>query len=337
MLHILIGEDDYSISQALKKIQKSIGDESLLAANITTLDGMQLTLNQLKSFSEALPFFAEKRLVIISGLMKRFESKRKSTHKKSKHQSDQQNEYQLFAEYICRMPDSTILVLTDGKIKNNNPLLKECNRAAEVRIFPLLKEFKLRQWIKQHVVEAGGSISLHAETLLTRLVGSNLWIMANELDKLVLFTAGRCIEEEDIRKVVSYTQQFSVFALIDAILAFKSDIAEQVLQQHLQVGAAPSYLLVMLARQVQMIVRVKDMRKQHKSQINIQENLGLISGYALKKTMDQADKYTMERLREVYRRLLETDLSIKTGKYDSELALSILVAEICQMRSVRIN
>jgi DNA polymerase III delta subunit len=38
----------------------------------------------------------------------------------------------------------------------------------------------------------------------------------------------------------------------------------------------------------------------------------------------------MERLREVYNKLLETDLAIKTGKYDGELALNLLVADLCQ-------
>jgi hypothetical protein len=32
--------------------------------------------------------------------------------------------------------------------------------------------------------------------------------------------------------------------------------------------------------------------------------------------------------------LLEADLSIKTGKYGAELALNILIAELCQPRRV---
>jgi len=64
--------------------------------------------------------------------------------------------------------------------------------------------------------------------------------------------------------------------------------------------------------------------------MEIQNKLGLSSEFATNKTLDQADLYTLERLKEVYHRLLEADLSIKTGKYNGELALNILVAELCQ-------
>ncbi|MFC1942384.1 hypothetical protein ACFLWU_04110, partial [Chloroflexota bacterium] len=49
---------------------------------------------------------------------------------------------------------------------------------------------------------------------------------------------------------------------------------------------------------------------------------------------DQANKYSLARLKEVYHRLLEADLSIKTGKYDGELALNILIAEVGQRGNV---
>ena len=118
--------------------------------------------------------------------------------------------------------------------------------------------------------------------------------------------------------------------MVDAILEFKSELAEQLLQHLLQRGAAPVYLLFMLSRQVQMIVRARELRNQRKSNIDIQNRLGLTSEFALRKTLEQASKYSLSRLKEVYSHLLETDLSIKTGKYDAELALALLVTELCQ-------
>jgi len=186
------------------------------------------------------------------------------------------------------------------------------------------------------VSEAGGSISPQAVDLLARFVGGNLWIMANEIDKLVLFTSGRRIEEEDVRLVVSYAQEANVFAMVDAILELKAGVAEQLQQQLLQRGAAPAYLLVMLVRQVRMIVRVKELRNQRKSKIEIQNKLALTSEFTLRKTLEQADRYSLTRLKEVYHKLLEADLSIKTGRFDAELALNILIAELCQRHKLEI-
>ena len=52
--------------------------------------------------------------------------------------------------------------------------------------------------------------------------------------------------------------------------------------------------------------------------------LGLKSEFPLRKTLEQAQRYPLERLKSVYKRLLEADLSIKTGRYDGRLALNLL-------------
>ena len=333
MLYILLGQDDFSRRQALEEIKMGAGDPTLLATNTTTLDGQQLTLDQLRTVCETAPFLAERRLVIVNRLLERFEPKSKSRRQvKTTPAVNQQNEYKSFSAYITQIPDSTILVLIDGRIGNKNPLLKELSAKAQVKSFPLLKNDRLRQWIGQRVKREGSSISAEAANLLAKLIGSDLWIMASEINKLVLFTSGRRIEEEDVKRLVSQAQEANVFAMVDAILEFKAGVAEQLLQRLLEGGAAPAYLLVMLSRQARMIVRAKELRGQGKAETEIQDRLGLTSEFALRKVLEQANRYPMRQIIEVYHKLLETDLFIKTGKYDGELALNLLIADLCQRR-----
>ncbi len=337
MLYILLGEDDFSRRQSLEEIKAGAGDPSLLAANTTTFDGQQVTLDELRTACETVPFLTEKRLVIVNGLLRRFEPKSSPGRQKktTRAANNQQNEYKPFSTYIAKTPDSTTLVLIDGRISANSPLLKELSSQAEVRSFPPLREAKLRQWIQQQVREEGGSISPTAVNLLAKLVGSNLWIMTGEINKLVLFTSGHRIGEEEVRMIVSHAEETSVFTMVDAILELKAGVAEELLQRLLEKGAAPAYILVMLLRQVEMIVRVKELRNQKRSSTEIQNRLGLTSEFVLRKTTELADRYPWRRLKEMYHKLLEADLSIKTGKYDGELALNILIADLCQRISYR--
>ncbi len=335
MLYILAGQDDFSLAQSLEQIKRNIGDQAVLVASTTTLDGQQVTLDQLRTVCETVPFLIGRRLVIIKGLLERFEPRnRPRRQRKTRQATDQPDEHKPFSDYMGNIPASTILVLIAGEITGRNPLFKELTSKATVKTFPLLRYAQLRQWIQRRVEEEGGSMSPRAVDLLTKLVGSNLWIMTNEVNKLVLFTSGRRIEEEDVKMVVSYTQQDSVFAMVDAIVEFKAELAERLLEQLLQRGAAPAYLLVMLSRQARMIVRAKELGNQGKPKTEIQNKLGLTTEFALRKTLEQASRYSLPRLREVYHRLLEADLSIKTGKYSGELALNILVAELCQRGKV---
>jgi DNA polymerase-3 subunit delta len=121
---------------------------------------------------------------------------------------------------------------------------------------------------------------------------------------------------------------------VDAIMEFRIGTAQELLQQLLNRGAAPAQLLVMLSRQVRIIFQIKEMRNRKKTRNEIQNKLGLTSDFVLRKAWEQADKYTPARLREVYHRLLESDQSIKTGKYDGELALNILIAGLGQRGAV---
>ena len=330
MIYILYGPDSYSLHQTLETVKKSAGSEAASDSNIVELDGSQISLSGLKVACETVPFLADNRLVIITGLLERFEPKMRITSpKKMGGKIDQSQGWQLLANTLKTIPHTTILVLVDGEITNRNPLLKEIAAVAEVKPFPLLKRAALIMWIQKRVVQVGGKMSPPAVELIAKLVGNDLWAMANEIDKLVLYTGSRLIEEKDVLAIVSHAQETSVFTMVDAILENKTSIAEDSLQQLIERGAAPTHLLWMLHRQIRFIILVKELVKQKKTNMAIQAQLGL-ADYPMQKTLEQAEKYSLESLKSIYKKLLETDLAIKTGKYDGELALNILIAELCQ-------
>ncbi|MDP2919844.1 MAG: DNA polymerase III subunit delta [Dehalococcoidia bacterium] len=329
MYYILHGTDDYSIARELDTIKKTAGDPSLLATNTSTFDGAQVALDEFRVACETVPFLAEKRLVIVYGLVERFMPKPPPRGTGGKKTESQPGNYEPFASVINNIPPSTILLLIESELKESNPLFRMVKNSGEVRSFPPLKLLDLRLWVSRQVTEEGGSISDRAVTLLTRLIGPNLWIMSSELKKLAAYADGRSIEETDVRKTVSYTQQTNVFGMVDAIVEFNLQKAETVLQQLLNGGTAPLSLLAMLNRQMRLIVRARELKLKKLNENEMRSKLGL-ADWQVRKTLEQASRYTLPRLKQVYQQLLDTDLAIKTGKYDSELALYILIAELCQ-------
>jgi DNA polymerase-3 subunit delta len=330
LLYILYGPDDFSRHQALEEIKKSTGEDIATSGGATVLEGSQLSLNELKIACETVPFLAAKRLVIISGLLERYEPKNRFTPgKKQSHGSEPGQEWQPIAECFNHIPDTTLLILTDGEINEKNPLLQEISEKAQVKKFPLLKRKELVEWIQKRTTQTGGHISTAAAESLAKLVGSDLWTMSNEIDKLTAYAAGRVIDEGHVKALVSRAQETSVFTMVDAILEGKVGFAEELLQQLLQKGAVSTYLLAMLARQIRLDILAREMVNARKTKSDIQLKLGL-ADFALQKTLEQAQNYTMEQLQRFYEKLLEADISIKTGKYSEDLALNILVIELCQ-------
>lgn len=331
MLYILHGPDDFSINHELNNIKKTAGDPAILATSTSVFDGSEVTFNELRLTCETAPFLADKRLVIVYGLLERFAIKTFVSRSAGTRKVDARpTSYEPFGELLTHLPASTLLVLVDSEVKENNPLLKVIASSATRKSFLQLKSQDLRQWIGQRVAEEGGSISLPAVSLLARMIGGNLWIMSSELQKLVIYADGQRIEEKDVKMLVSYTQQANVFAMVDAIIEFNVQKAETLLQQLMQEGATPTYLLAMLARQMRLIVRARDLKARKVADTEIRSRLGIAQEFVLRKTLEQAQRYTLPRLKQVYQYLLETDLAIKTGKYEGELALNILLAELCQ-------
>ncbi len=332
MLYILAGPDDFSLNQALRDIKNGLGDPAALETCTTVLEGQRLSADELKNVVETVPFLAEKRLAVIYGLIERFESSSRSDRPRGGKAGQQ--DPTPFVSCLSSLPDTTVVIMVESEAPDlAKGRFKDLASKAQVKMFPLLKEPRLKPWVQKRVTDLGGAISPAAVDALVQLVGSNLWAVANEVDKLAAFAAGRRIEEADVRTLVGYTQEVSVFSMIDAILEFRAESAGQILQKLLGQGAAPAYLLFMLDRQFRMIVRAKDMKAQGKPDGLIQSKLGLFNDFAFRRTMEQSARYSLERLRQIYDQLLEADVSMKTGRYEGELALELLVAELCQ-RSV---
>jgi DNA polymerase-3 subunit delta len=123
--------------------------------------------------------------------------------------------------------------------------------------------------------------------------------------------------------------------MVDAIVEFRVQAADRLLQELLQRGASPGYLLAMLTRQVRLMVRARDAGAGRMTAAELRSRLGLSSEFVARKTLEQARRYSLPRLKQVYRQLLEADLAIKTSRYEPELALSILAAELCQRPRVQ--
>ena len=327
MLYILYGQDDFSLYQAVKEIKADLGDREMVATSTTNLEGQHLTLSELRNKCDTTPFLSSHRLVIVDGLLGRFEVKQSRPRSSKGKSGNELGEWEGLDSYIKQMPETTVLMLVDGEVKGQNPLLKKLSPLAEVRTFPLLRSRDLKVWIQQRVKEEGGDITPQAVNLLAELIGGDLWAMNGEIQKLLLYSQGRPISEDDVRQLVSHVQEANIFALVDAVAEGRTELAQRILHRLYDEGVEPTYILVMITRQFRLIAQARDL-ESGLSRLQIQDRLGLKSSYSLDKTLSQAKLYDFEGVKRAYDKLLETDLAIKTGKYSDKLALELLVTEL---------
>jgi len=109
-----------------------------------------------------------------------------------------------------------------------------------------------------------------------------------------------------------------VFGFLDA-LGYKNK-QKSFLEFHrlLDQGESPVYLLTMMTWQVRNLLRVKESRSQGVKGIN---------PFVLRKTQSQVKNFEEEKLVEIFHKLLEAEVALKTTQQDPKLVLDLLINE----------
>ena len=328
MLYLLHGEDEYRRSLQLAEWKATLGDPTTVALNTTELDGRRLTLNELISVCDAMPFLSEKRLVIVHDLATRFERKKGTAEDDSE---EGPSFLEQFEEYVNRLPESTRLVLLeDHEIEKSNPIYEivtKSDQGHERQIAPLhLPE--LNRWISDRVEERGGRMDRAAVEVLAAFVGSDLRLLDQEIDKLLTYAGPeRAVTEQDVQLLVSDAQEANIFDMVDALGKRDARRAMELTQQLLEDGQHPLYLLSMITRQFRILIQVKELVVKGTSAEDIRARLRL-HPYVVKKSTAQAANFSFEQLEAIYRKLHEVDAAVKSGEMEDKLAPVLFVAEV---------
>ena len=123
MFYILHGDNEFEISERLADFKQKIGDESLRDLNITVLDGRKTTLGEVQHAADAIPFLADKRLVIVDGLLTRLASRKakegdEAAHLGAASSGAAKDFLNGLSDYVLHLPETTRLVFVEFQSLN---------------------------------------------------------------------------------------------------------------------------------------------------------------------------------------------------------------------------
>jgi DNA polymerase-3 subunit delta len=326
VLYIWHGDDDFSIKERLDGLREAVAPESVRDANVTELTGAEVSPKHLAMVCRSAPFLAQRRLVVVRGLLGRAEGRPGARRRSTLRDSSGSDEWALFQEALTGLPETTDVVLLDGRLGRDNPFLRRLGRLGQVEEFPALRGERLRHWVQERTARKGGRIQPDALVLLCEMVGGNLWAMEGELEKLALRCEGRPAQKEDVAALVAVAREASVFAALDAIFEGRPDVAQRLVQGLLASGWSVQHILALMARQLRHLVLTRDLLARGAPRAEVARQLGITSEFVVRKVVEQARSFSREQLSDLYVRLLETDVAIKSGQVDEDLGLEMLVA-----------
>ena len=329
MIYVLFGDDEFTLSGELAAMKAEVGPADLLDVNITVLDGPSVSFDEVVATSSTVPFLADKRMVIVQGLLSQFEVRAPSRQRGRSATVSKRSlgQWEKLPEHLAQLPGTTELVFVDGRLIESNSLFGMIRPLAQVRRYPLPTGSKLREWIRQRAADQGADIEPAAIDALIDSVGGNMRVLDLELQKLSVYRGAQSIRREHVLELVAYARETNIFAAVDAVVEARPGAAIQLIQQLLASGGSATYIITMIARQVRLLLLAKDLKAQGVSPAQMGPRLSL-SGYPLRKTLEQEGRFTLEQLAGIHRELLEADLNVKTGGADDQVTLEVLVAEL---------
>lgn len=325
MIYILHGEEEFEKSEFLATLRTGVSaDPSLIDLNVTGLDGRNLDEADLRHHCDVPPFLGDYRLVIVTDLLSA----------SAKARGDKGDGGAWLADYLPSMPDSTYLVLRESqKVGPKHPVLVAAQKmGGDIRYFgePTNKRGELAAWVENRAKAKGAKLERGAAADLANFIGPDLRLIDSELEKLSIYAGQRAITQQDVRLLVPYAQEGHIFDMVDALGNRRTQQAFHLLAQLRNAGAHPLYLLSMIVRQYRILLQVKDLANGGMQQDEIAKAIGL-HPFPTGKALAQARHYSLQQLTSIYDRLLDTDLAIKTGRIEANLALDVLVVELARL------
>lgn len=326
MIYLFIGPDAFSQRKAVDELKSAVGPPDSRDANVSLFQGATLSPAELVGAARAMPFLAEKRLIIVDGLLRLYNERARGPN--ARKPPREASEWEAVVEALGGLPPTTDLVFQDTEVTPRNPILAAFRTIAAIQQFEPLPPDRLRRWLDEQARQRGVVFSPAAQTLLVDLVGPDLWTLHNELEKLALYAQGRTVSEDDVTSLVAATREVRIFGAVDAVVERNASQALRRLQALLARGEAePVQVRAMLARQARLMLLAQELVRAGVPQQELGGRLGL-NGYPLQKALEQSRRYSWPQLVWLHDKLLEADIAIKTGALDEETALEVLVAEV---------
>ena len=306
-VYLLFGEEAF-----LKKSYKSRLREAITAGdtmNYNYFEGKGMDVNEIISLADTMPFFADKRLVLMedSGFFKGGAGADEMT------------------EYMARIPDSACLILVESEVDKRSRLYKAVKKYGHAAEFGCQEAGQLARWAAGILAKNGKKITGRTMELFLSKTGDDMENISSELEKLISYTLGRdVIRDEDVETICTTQVTNKIFDMITAIAGRQTRRAMDLYEDLLTLKEPPMRILFLIARQFNQILQVRELMGKGMDKSAIASRLKL-QPFVAGKIMLQAKTFTREQILSYVNLCVDAEEGVKTGRLQDRLAVELLI------------
>lgn len=342
MVIFLYGPDDFRAKQKINELrEKFIKEVDPTGSSVVSIDGAKTTIDELSNLYRPASLFSKRRFITLSNIMNNKQAE--ILEELGEFLQKEKNNENILVIYEPNFVEKKIagknLIMKPGADNKTLPLNKIEKKLFDylvksqfVQFFDVLSGREMTNFLETRAKKNGVRISSSTLQLLLGLIGTDLWSLSQEIDKLsayVLSTAKEeaVITDEMVKEMVSQSLIDGIFSLTDALGNRQAGLAVKLFNDQIIGGAHPHYLLTMMFWQFKTLASVRQGLDSGKTSKELAKSLGL-HPYVLEKSINQVRKFNLVSLENAINRLVDLDYKSKTGQGKLEELLPVVLVSL---------
>jgi DNA polymerase-3 subunit delta len=325
-VYLLYGTESFLMNRLVHAIRSRVVPEEDAEFLYSKFDYDEIPISTVILEAETAPFFGDRRLIVVDQFSP-------VTALKSTAAKGIEHDLRALESYLNQPAPYTVLVLLAhaDKLDERKKLTKLFQANAKVCGCLPMKMEECRTWVEDRLHEQAIRIDRDAAELIVQMVGTDLQLLDNEMEKLVLYAKdSKHISTRNVHELVAKTAEQNVFTFVDHVVRKRMDLAVESYHDLILQKESPIYLLFMIVRQFRLILQTMLQSEKGYSQQQIASQLGA-HPYGIKIAAEQGRLYTKKSLAAIIEQLAELDYRIKSGQENDKQALERFMLSLPHM------
>ncbi len=358
-IYLFYGEEGYLKKQYRDKLKAALagsegGPSMGEDMNFTAFEGKDINPKAVIDLAETLPFFAERRVILIenSGFFK--------------------SSCDDLADYLAQPAETTFFLFVEEEVDKRSRMYKAVKKAGKIVEFATQTEELLTRWILSRLKKEGKNITAPVMQLFLGKTGSDMGNIDRELEKLLCYTLEKdvieaedveavtteqttnkifflgktgsdmgnidrelekllcytlekdVIEAEDVEAVTTEQTTNKIFEMVNAIAEHNQRRALDLYYDLLTLKEPPMRIMYLISRQFQILLAIRDMAAKGIGQQMMAQKAG-IPPFAVRRNLAQAKGFTVEQLKGALREGVDLEEAVKTGQMNDQMAVELFI------------
>ncbi len=308
-VYLLCGEERYLRRQYTDRLKKALVDPDD-TMNVHYYQGKDVNVGAVIDLAETMPFFVAHRVFFLenTGLFK--------------------SGGELLAQYLEEPCESSVFVFTENDVDKRSRLYKLVQSKGYVAECSAQDESTLKRWVASTLKKDGKRITESTVELFLQKTGTDMENISMELEKLICYCMDKdVVEASDVESICTNRIANHIFDMVSAVAEGRVQRAMKLYYDLLALKEPPMRILFLLARQMNLLLQTKELKKKGYDNKTMAARLG-VPPFAVGKYLSQAARFGRDELQQALTRCVDAEEAVKTGRLGDTMSVELLLVSL---------